>query len=111
MAVELVGTTIACGGVAVRAGDIIIADRDGVTVVPLVDAGEVARLSADKVASELKRSPRSKKECWFAPRSTNSFNSISFVPTLSLARCVSACPALLRCLWTVALSLGNRSDA
>jgi regulator of RNase E activity RraA len=50
-----VGTTIACGGVAVRAGDIILADRDGVTVVPLADADEAAQLAADKVASEIKR--------------------------------------------------------
>ena len=50
-----VGTTIACGGVAVRAGDIIIADCDGVTVVPLADAAEVAKLSMEKVASETKR--------------------------------------------------------
>jgi 4-hydroxy-4-methyl-2-oxoglutarate aldolase len=50
-----VGTVIACGGVAVRSGDIIIADRDGVTVVPLADADQVAELSADKVDSEVKR--------------------------------------------------------
>jgi 4-hydroxy-4-methyl-2-oxoglutarate aldolase len=50
-----VGTTIACGGVAVRAGDIIIADCDGVTVVPLADAAEVAKLSMEKVAAEHKR--------------------------------------------------------
>jgi 4-hydroxy-4-methyl-2-oxoglutarate aldolase len=50
-----VGTTIACGGVAVRAGDIIIADCDVVTVVPLADAAEVAKLSMEKVASEQKR--------------------------------------------------------
>jgi regulator of RNase E activity RraA len=50
-----IGTTIACGGVAVRSGDIIIADCDGVTVVPLEDADEVAILSIAKVASERKR--------------------------------------------------------
>jgi 4-hydroxy-4-methyl-2-oxoglutarate aldolase len=50
-----VGAIIACGGVAVRPGDIIIADRDGVTVVPLADAAEVAKLSMEKVASEVKR--------------------------------------------------------
>ncbi|HUA59852.1 MAG TPA: RraA family protein [Verrucomicrobiae bacterium] len=50
-----VGAIIACGGVAVRPGDIIIADRDGVTVVPLDDAAEVARLSAAQVERERAR--------------------------------------------------------
>lgn len=50
-----VGAIIACGGIAVRPGDIIVADRDGVTVVPLADAAEVARLSVEKIASEVKR--------------------------------------------------------
>jgi 4-hydroxy-4-methyl-2-oxoglutarate aldolase len=50
-----VGTVIACGGVAVRAGDVIVADRDGITVVPLEDAAEVARLAAGQVAREEKR--------------------------------------------------------
>lgn len=50
-----IGTIIACGGVAVRPGDVIIADEDGVTVVPLADAEEVARLSVAAVAREQKR--------------------------------------------------------
>lgn len=50
-----VGSAIACGGVAVRSGDIVVADRDGVTIIPLADADEVSRLSADKVASEVAR--------------------------------------------------------
>jgi 4-hydroxy-4-methyl-2-oxoglutarate aldolase len=50
-----VGGVIACGGVAVRPGDIIIADRDGVTVVPLADAAKVAKLSVEKVESEKRR--------------------------------------------------------
>jgi regulator of RNase E activity RraA len=50
-----VGTIIACGGVAVRPGDIIVADRDGVTVVPLDDATEVARLAEGQIAREEKR--------------------------------------------------------
>lgn len=50
-----VGAIISCGGVAVRPGDIIIADRDGVTVVPLDDATEVAKLCADQVVREEKR--------------------------------------------------------
>ncbi len=50
-----VGAIIACGGVAVRPGDIIVADRDGVAVVPLDDAAEVAQLTVAKVGSELQR--------------------------------------------------------
>ncbi|HEV2687239.1 MAG TPA: hypothetical protein VGV35_01755 [Bryobacteraceae bacterium] len=50
-----VGAIIACGGVAVRPGDVIIADRDGITVVPLDDAAEVAALAAAQVEREQKR--------------------------------------------------------
>ncbi|MDR3703930.1 MAG: hypothetical protein P4L56_30055 [Candidatus Sulfopaludibacter sp.] len=50
-----VGAIIACGGVAVRPGDIIVADRDGVTVVPLDDAAEVAALAGAQVEREHQR--------------------------------------------------------
>jgi 4-hydroxy-4-methyl-2-oxoglutarate aldolase len=50
-----VGAVIACGGVAVRPGDVIVADRDGVAVVPLDDAPEVARLAVEIVHKERKR--------------------------------------------------------
>jgi regulator of RNase E activity RraA len=50
-----VGAIIACGGVAVRPGDVILADRDGVTVVPLDDAATVAAAAMDQVAREQKR--------------------------------------------------------
>ncbi|MFZ0819134.1 MAG: 4-carboxy-4-hydroxy-2-oxoadipate aldolase/oxaloacetate decarboxylase [Candidatus Acidiferrales bacterium] len=50
-----VGAIIACGGVAVRPGDIIVADRDGVAVVPLDDAAEVAKLVAAQIGREEKR--------------------------------------------------------
>jgi regulator of RNase E activity RraA len=50
-----VGAIIACGGVAVRPGDVIVADRDGVTVVPLEDAPEVARLAMAQMEREQKR--------------------------------------------------------
>ena len=50
-----VGAIIACGGVAVRPGDVIVADRDGVTVVPLDDAEEVAKLARGQIEREQKR--------------------------------------------------------
>jgi regulator of RNase E activity RraA len=50
-----VGAIIACGGVAVRPGDIIVADRDGVTVVPLPDAADVAREAQAQMEREKKR--------------------------------------------------------
>ena len=50
-----VGAIIACGGVAVRPGDVILADCDGVTVVPLDDAAEVAQLAVTHVEREQKR--------------------------------------------------------
>src|SRR5215813_6826850 len=48
-----VGAIIACGGVAVRPGDIIIADRDGVTVVPLEDAPELAQAQIERESKRL----------------------------------------------------------
>jgi 4-hydroxy-4-methyl-2-oxoglutarate aldolase len=50
-----VGAIVACGGVAVRPGDVIVGDRDGVTVVPFEDAAEVARLAMEIVHKERKR--------------------------------------------------------
>ncbi len=50
-----VGAVIACGGVAVRPGDVIVADRDGVAVVPLDDAAEVARLAMEIFHKERQR--------------------------------------------------------
>lgn len=50
-----VGAIIACGGVAVRPGDVIVGDRDGVAVVPFSDAAEVARLAMEIVHKERKR--------------------------------------------------------
>ncbi len=50
-----IGGAIACGGVAVRAGDVIVADRDGVTVVPVEDALIVAKMAAEQIAREGKR--------------------------------------------------------
>jgi regulator of RNase E activity RraA len=50
-----IGAIVACGGVAVRSGDIVVADRDGVTVVPQDDAFEVARMAHEQVDRENKR--------------------------------------------------------
>lgn len=50
-----VGAMVACGGVAVRPGDVIAADRDGVAVVPLDDAEEVAGLARAQMEREEKR--------------------------------------------------------
>jgi 4-hydroxy-4-methyl-2-oxoglutarate aldolase len=50
-----VGAIVSCGGVAVRPGDVIVADRDGITVVPLDDAAEVARLAAQQIDRETGR--------------------------------------------------------
>lgn len=36
-----IGSTVSCGGVVVRSGDIVLGDADGVVVVPLVDANTV----------------------------------------------------------------------
>lgn len=50
-----IGATIACGGVAVRPGDVLVADRDGVAVVPLEDAAEVAAAAVAKLRQEEER--------------------------------------------------------
>jgi 4-hydroxy-4-methyl-2-oxoglutarate aldolase len=62
-----VGATIACGGVAVRPGDIIIADRDGVAVVPLDAAPEIAKLAMAQVEREEKRLAEIAKGVLFRP--------------------------------------------
>ena len=63
---------IACGGVAVRPGDVILADRDRRSQVLLKDAAEVAKLAADQVARETKRLAEIEKGVLVAAwRSTN----------------------------------------
>lgn len=62
-----VGAIIACGGVAVRSGDIIIADRDGVAVVPLDAAPEIAKLALAQVDREGKRLAEIAKGILFRP--------------------------------------------
>jgi 4-hydroxy-4-methyl-2-oxoglutarate aldolase len=62
-----VGAIIACGGVAVRPGDIIIADRDGVAVVPLEAGPEIAKLARAQVEREEQRLAEIAKGILFRP--------------------------------------------
>ena len=50
-----VNVPIACGGVPVNPGDIIVGDDDGVVVVPLEDATRVLALAEEHLAGELRR--------------------------------------------------------
>jgi 4-hydroxy-4-methyl-2-oxoglutarate aldolase len=56
-----INVPIVCAGAAVRPGDVIVADMDGVVVVPRERAAEVAKLSADRVAKEEKTRERLRK--------------------------------------------------
>jgi 4-hydroxy-4-methyl-2-oxoglutarate aldolase len=55
-----VNVPVVCAGAAVRAGDVIVADVDGVVVVPRQAAAEVARLASDRFAKESKTRERLK---------------------------------------------------
>ena len=50
--VDAVGVEISCGGVSVADGDLVLADFDGVVIVPAAVAAEVIHLSEEKVAGE-----------------------------------------------------------
>jgi 4-hydroxy-4-methyl-2-oxoglutarate aldolase len=50
-----------CAGAAVRPGDVIVADRDGVCVVRRESAADIARLAAERIAKEQKTRERLKK--------------------------------------------------
>jgi 4-hydroxy-4-methyl-2-oxoglutarate aldolase len=53
-----VNLPVVCAGAGVRAGDVIVADVDGVVVIPRAAAAEVARLGADRVVKEQKSRDR-----------------------------------------------------
>ena len=53
-----VNRPVVCAGASVRAGDVIVADVDGVVVIPRAAAAEVARLGAERVAKEQKSRER-----------------------------------------------------
>ena len=47
-----VNRPVVCAGASVRGGDVIVADVDGVVVIPRAAAAEIARLGAERVAKE-----------------------------------------------------------
>lgn len=46
------GTEVVSGGIAIRRGDVVVADRDGVVIVPAAAAADVAALVSEKGALE-----------------------------------------------------------
>jgi 4-hydroxy-4-methyl-2-oxoglutarate aldolase len=55
-----VNTPVVCAGASVQPGDVIIADADGVVVVPRADAEGVAKLAQERIAKEEKSRARLK---------------------------------------------------
>ena len=53
-----VNVPVVCAGALVRPGDVIVADADGVVIVPRTSAADVARLGAQRVAKEQKTRER-----------------------------------------------------
>ncbi len=53
-----VNVPVVCAGAIVRPGDVIVADVDGVVVVPREAAGEIARVGNERVAKEQKSRER-----------------------------------------------------
>jgi 4-hydroxy-4-methyl-2-oxoglutarate aldolase len=53
-----VNIPVVCAGTTIHPGDVIVADADGVVVVPRLDAAAVARLGSERVAKEQKSRER-----------------------------------------------------
>lgn len=53
-----VNVPVVCAGASVRPGDVIVADQDGVVVVPRQTAPDIARLGVERVAREEKTRER-----------------------------------------------------
>ena len=56
-----VNVPVVCAGASIQPGDVIVADVDGVVVVPRESAAEVARLGNERVAKEEKSRERLRK--------------------------------------------------
>jgi len=53
-----VNVSVVCAGAIVNPGDVIVADADGVVVVPRASAAEIVRLGTDRAAKEQKTRER-----------------------------------------------------
>src|SRR5439155_16376497 len=53
-----VNVPVVCAGAIVHPGDVVVADMDGVVVVPRLSADDIARLGAERVPKEQKSRER-----------------------------------------------------